>query len=209
VGGNPPQSQKPRSLGVWPLNPVEVCRAKLCPGPGGPLRARRRTRARPEQVGAMGPSEYPHQVGLWVSAVPTHLHSRVWSVLINYSIQLLAQQLGCGCVFFKITVEASSWATLACGSVFYLFINLVFSVLHMFCIFFLVFLVLHMYLFETLFFGGSLYFFVATYGFKILFKSVASSIFFCTSTFSNSVFLTFCLKFLSQCTIYNFCFTSL
>jgi hypothetical protein len=35
------------------------------------------------------------------------------------------------------------------------------------------------------FLGGSLYFFVPTYGFKILFKSVASSIFFCTSIFPN------------------------
>jgi hypothetical protein len=35
------------------------------------------------------------------------------------------------------------------------------------------------------FFGSSLYFFVPTYGFKILFKLVASSIFFCTSIFSN------------------------
>jgi hypothetical protein len=35
------------------------------------------------------------------------------------------------------------------------------------------------------FLGGSLYFFVPTYDFKILFKSVTSSIFFCTSIFSN------------------------
>jgi hypothetical protein len=35
------------------------------------------------------------------------------------------------------------------------------------------------------FLGGSLYFFVPTYGFEILFKSIASSIFFSTSIFSN------------------------
>jgi hypothetical protein len=37
VGGNPPQTHKPRSQGAWPLNPTDICRAKRCPGPGPAL----------------------------------------------------------------------------------------------------------------------------------------------------------------------------
>jgi hypothetical protein len=84
----------------WAETHLKVRRAKRCPKPGGPLWARHKTGARPGQVGAASPNESPHRVGLRVPAVPTHLHSRIWSVLTNYSIQLLAQQLGCNYVFF-------------------------------------------------------------------------------------------------------------
>jgi hypothetical protein len=33
VGGNPPQTQKPRSQGAWALNPADVHGAKRCLGP--------------------------------------------------------------------------------------------------------------------------------------------------------------------------------
>jgi hypothetical protein len=94
VGGNPPQTQKPRSQGAWPLNPAEVRGAKRCLGPGGPLRARRRTGARPEQVGAAGPSGSPHRVGLRVPAEPTHLLAQVGLRVPAGPTHLLAQQLG-------------------------------------------------------------------------------------------------------------------
>jgi hypothetical protein len=34
VGGSPPQTQKPRSQGAWPLNPAEVHGVKLARAPG-------------------------------------------------------------------------------------------------------------------------------------------------------------------------------
>jgi hypothetical protein len=71
---------------------------------------------------------------------------------------------------------------LACGSIFFSLFFLVFSVLHMFCTCTCL---------PLCFFGGSLYFFVPTYGFKILFKSVASSIFFVHLFFPTKFFLLF------------------
>jgi hypothetical protein len=71
------------------------------------------------------------------------------------------------------------------GSVIFSLIFFVFSIFHMFCILVLVFHVVHMYLFETWFSWRFSLFLCSTYGFKILFKSVALSIFFSTSIFSD------------------------
>jgi hypothetical protein len=132
VGGNPPQTQKPRSQGAWPLNPTNIRGVKCCLGPARAL---------------AGPSRGRASAWLWPKGGPS-------------------PGLGHGSVIFSI-------------------IFFVFLVFHMFCILVLVFHVVHMYLFETWFFCGSLYFFVPTYYSEILFKLVASSIFFSTSIFSN------------------------
>jgi hypothetical protein len=64
------------------------------------------------------------------------------------------------------------------GYVFFSLFFLVFLILHMFCFFFWCFMFCTCTCLKLCFFGGSLYFFVPTYGFKILFKSIAPSIFF-------------------------------
>jgi hypothetical protein len=142
VGGNPPQTEKPRSQGTWLLNPVDIRGVKrwsrALAGPGWP---------------------WPRQVGALV-LVPFFFH-----FFFGYFRF---------CIYFAYFFGCFMFCTCTC--------------------------------LKLCFFGGSLYFFVPMYGFKILFKSVASSIFFCTSIFSNLVFMNFCLKFLSQCRIYNFCF---
>jgi hypothetical protein len=128
VGGNPPQTQKPRSQGAWPLNLTDVRRAMRCPGPGPPLRA---------------------QGGPWPLAYS--------SVFFHYFFWYFRF-----CIFFAFFFWCFLFCTCTC--------------------------------LKLCFFGGSLYFFVPTYNFKFLFKSVASSIFFCTSVFSNKVFFDFLFK---------------
>jgi hypothetical protein len=37
VGKNPPQTEKPRFQGAWPLNPTDIRGVKRCPGPARAL----------------------------------------------------------------------------------------------------------------------------------------------------------------------------
>jgi hypothetical protein len=82
VGGNPPQTQKPRSHGAWPLNPTDVRGVKRCPGPARPL---------------AGPASPGHGLGLAMVVAVVPYETTFFSLMF-----LVFSVLHMFCIFFLV-----------------------------------------------------------------------------------------------------------